>query len=298
MNVSMQDTYNLGWKIGAVITGLAKQSILDSYQTERHQVALDLIATDQAASSFYSQNIANGLPLADGAERETLQAFRERHQMFLSGVTVDYSRSMLTASADGPAGSLNAADWKQVLTKQYLAPGIKIGMRLPSSKVLNQAEARPVHLAELLKSDGRWRVIVFAGDLSNRKQFQRLQQLGESLAKPTSFVHTYTRSHAAIDSVIEILVVHSAPRHDIELLSLHEIFHPRDENLGWDYWKVFADDFSYHEGFSDAYGHFGIDRNSGCSVVCRPDQHVGYIGALEDVDEMGKYFSTMLISQR
>ena len=53
-----------------------------------------------------------------------------------------------------------------------------------------------------------------------------MQQLGESLAKSTSFVHMHTPQGAAIDSVIEVLTVHSAPRHAVALLSLHDIFHP------------------------------------------------------------------------
>ena len=74
--------------------------------------------------------------------------------------------------------------------------------------------------------------------------------------------------------------------------------HPGNETLGWDYWKVFADGVSYHEGFSDIYGQFGIARDSGCVVVCRPDQHVSYIGALEDVEDLDTYFSNILEVRR
>jgi 2-polyprenyl-6-methoxyphenol hydroxylase-like FAD-dependent oxidoreductase len=35
MNVSMQDGFNLGWKLGAIATGMAGDAVLDSYQSER-----------------------------------------------------------------------------------------------------------------------------------------------------------------------------------------------------------------------------------------------------------------------
>src|SRR5699024_5000499 len=39
MNVSMQDTYNLGWKLGAVLTGQAKPALLHTYSQERKVTA-------------------------------------------------------------------------------------------------------------------------------------------------------------------------------------------------------------------------------------------------------------------
>ncbi|RMI88532.1 FAD-dependent oxidoreductase [Streptomyces sp. ZS0098] len=38
MNTGMQDAANLSWKLAAVVTGQAPDSLLDSYQTERHPV--------------------------------------------------------------------------------------------------------------------------------------------------------------------------------------------------------------------------------------------------------------------
>ena len=54
MNISMQDCYNLGWKLGLVIKGIAQPSILDTYQSERRRVAQDLIAFDQRFAKLFS----------------------------------------------------------------------------------------------------------------------------------------------------------------------------------------------------------------------------------------------------
>lgn len=57
-----------------------------------------------------------------------------------------------------------------MISKQDLAKNIKVGMRMPSFKVLNQADARPWHLQELLKSRGCWRLVIFAGNIKNKQQ--------------------------------------------------------------------------------------------------------------------------------
>jgi 2-polyprenyl-6-methoxyphenol hydroxylase-like FAD-dependent oxidoreductase len=43
MNTGMQDAFNLGWKLAAVVHGHADQPLLDSYHTERHPVAARVI---------------------------------------------------------------------------------------------------------------------------------------------------------------------------------------------------------------------------------------------------------------
>lgn len=169
---------------------------------------------------------------------------------------------------------------------------------MPSFKVLNHADARPWHLQELLKSNGRWRIIVFPGQLTNPLNMQRLKKLGESLGTPGSFIYQYTPSGNEIDSVIEVLTVHSGPRAGIELLDLPEAFHPHHGDMGWDYWKVFVDEESYHEGYGQAYTNYGIDPILGASVIVRPDQYVSWIGEVDDYEKMSQFFGGFMKQQR
>jgi len=83
----------------------------------------------------------------------------------------------------------------------------------------------------------------------------------------------------------------------MELLDLHEVFHAFDEKRGWDYDKVFVDDISYYEGHGEAYKNYGVDRERGCVVIARTDQYVGWIGEVEDVGDMDRYFSDILLPQ-
>ena len=54
MNVSMQDAFNLGWKIASVVKGDADRSILKTYQSERRRIAQDLIDFDHRFSRLFS----------------------------------------------------------------------------------------------------------------------------------------------------------------------------------------------------------------------------------------------------
>ena len=304
MNVSMQDTYNLVWKIGLVVKGLAKRSILKTYQSERRRIAQDLIAFDHRFSRLFSgrpaKDAANeaGIPMA-----EFKDAF-VKGNMFTSGLTVDYGASILVAKPGDPVEEGDGTDVGpklngegRVVGRQELASNIKMGMRFPSFQVLNQSDARPWQFCHFLKSDGRFRIIIFAGNLADGTQWHRVRRFGEELAGPTSFLHRFTPSKEPIDSTIELLTIHSAPRQNVELLGLHEIYHPYDPETGWVYDKVFVDDISYHEGHGKAYKNYGVDKERGCVVIARPDQHVGWIGELEDFDDMDRYFSEIFIPQ-
>lgn len=237
--------------------------------------------------------------------QEFKEAF-EKGNMFASGIAVDYGTSLIVAkpgdaASEGDGSDVSAGSNKkpQVVGKQSLSSVIKLGMRMPSFQVLSQADARPWQFQELLKSNGRWRVVVFAGDIKQPAQKARVQALGEALARPDSFLHRYTPADAPIDSVIEVLTIHSSPRREVELLEdFHEIFHPFRKDVGWDYWKVFVDDDSYHEGHGQAYKNYDVDPVRGCMVVLRPDQYVSWIGELDDVADLERFFDGFMLARR
>ncbi|SDZ36609.1 bifunctional hydroxylase/dehydrase [Amycolatopsis xylanica] len=53
MNVSIQDAVNLGWKLGAVVTGRVTAELLDTYHTERHPVGAQLLANTKAQATLF-----------------------------------------------------------------------------------------------------------------------------------------------------------------------------------------------------------------------------------------------------
>jgi len=96
-------------------------------------------------------------------------------------------------------------------------------------------------------------------------------------------------------AAVQVLTIHAAERTAVDVFSFPEMLRPFDAATGWSYDCIFADAPSYHEGFGDAYGKYGVDRARGCVVVARPDQYVGYIGELEDVGEVEAYFESILL---
>jgi bifunctional hydroxylase/dehydrase len=63
MNTSIQDSVNLGWKLGAVLRGQAPEGLLDSYHAERHPVGRRLLMNTRA----------QGLLFLSGAEVQPLR---------------------------------------------------------------------------------------------------------------------------------------------------------------------------------------------------------------------------------
>src|SRR3954469_5240581 len=65
MNVSMNDTWNLGWKLGAVLRGMAKPELLHTYSEERRKIAKQLIDFDREFAKMFSAH-----PTESGAAEE------------------------------------------------------------------------------------------------------------------------------------------------------------------------------------------------------------------------------------
>jgi hypothetical protein len=277
MNVSMQDAYNLGWKLGLVVKGIAQPSILETYQSERRQIAQDLIAFDHKFSRLFSGRPAKDVMDEEGVNMEDFKQAFLKGNMFASGLSVDYGASMLVAKPVNE-GEATAMSSPHTVAKPDLATGIKLGMRFPSYQVLNQSDARPYPFQQKLRSDGRFHLIIFAGHVVSPPQQQRLQSFCSHLTS-SAFLSSHLHNN------INILTVHASRRTDVELLrDFPEVLHPFDEKTGWDYNSVYVDDESYHEGFEDAYHGYGVNREEGCVVVARPDGYVAWIG---EVDESG-----------
>ena len=86
MNVSMQDTYNLGWKIGAVINGYCDRAVLKTYQSERRRVAQDLIDFDHRFSRLFSGRPAKDVMDEEGISMAEFKDAFEKGNMFASGI--------------------------------------------------------------------------------------------------------------------------------------------------------------------------------------------------------------------
>jgi 2-polyprenyl-6-methoxyphenol hydroxylase-like FAD-dependent oxidoreductase len=80
MNVSMRDTYNLGWKLGLVCKGILQSAVLSTYELERKAIAKQLIAFDHRFSRLFSGRPAKDILDETGVSMdEFAAAFRQSH---------------------------------------------------------------------------------------------------------------------------------------------------------------------------------------------------------------------------
>ncbi|RAH75499.1 putative FAD monooxygenase [Aspergillus aculeatinus CBS 121060] len=295
MNVSMQDTYNLGWKLASVLKSVATPAILRTYEEERLPVAERLIRFDRrmclGVCSGPDHDSAEQEKPADFKDKATgLEATLSEENTTASGLSVTYPPNLLVT---GTRNSRSPLDKNGVLycSKPHLADNIVVGRRLPDVLVLCQSDSQPWHLQERLPSTGQWHLLVFGGDISQALQLQRVEALARQLTRPNSILAPRCKSGAttAVGSVA-VYLIHSASRFDVQLMSLPPIFRPYDDRRGREYRRVFADNEGFAPGCGMAYSLYGI-APEGCVVLLRPDQHCSLVVSLEDSDILERFFS-------
>src|SRR3954471_13002295 len=183
MNVSMQDAFNLGWKLASVLRQRSAPQLLHSYSAERQAVAKELIDFDREWAEILASAKGNN----KGADATETQNYFVRHGRYTAGTATHYRPSILTAKPD----------------PQLLAKGLLIGTRFHSAPVIRLADAKPVHLGHVAKADGRWRLFAFADREDPAGAASRIRGLCEFLAEAEdSPVRKYTPAGEDIDSVI------------------------------------------------------------------------------------------------
>ncbi|EPE02360.1 phenol 2-monooxygenase [Ophiostoma piceae UAMH 11346] len=301
MNVSMQDTFNLGWKLGLVCKGVAKPSILSTYEFERKPIANQLIAFDHRFSRLFS-----GRPVKDILDETGVSmgefgaAFRQSHMQFTTAVGIKYSPNMLVVGGDDEEDKKDdtGSDHKQAPSP---AAACVPGMRFASHQVLRHSDARPWQLHHKMQSDGRFRLVVFGGHVSSQRDLQRADELGDWLVSHllpklpalavmpgTTNLHGGGRPGHGFQpeqppSILDVLLVYHGQENISvgEHLSFHSAYQPFDPKLGHDYDKVFVDRPSHHNGNGDAYNAYGVDQYKGAIVGVRPDGVVGLAVGLD-----------------
>jgi NADPH-dependent dioxygenase len=87
MSCCMQDAYNLGWKLGLVMRGLAKPSLLDSYESERRPIAEQVI---WAASSLHEIFMGHGKDIQERVKKISDKQFLDQVVGRCSGISYTY----------------------------------------------------------------------------------------------------------------------------------------------------------------------------------------------------------------
>ena len=279
MNFSMQDTFNLGWKLASVLRGDSVPALLDTYSQERQVVAQELIDFDREWARMFSDRPRQGDGTqAQGVDPKEFQEYFERHGRFTAGVGTHYRASMIC----GTAGH------------QRLAKGFTIGTRFHSAPVIRVCDAKPVQLGHAGKADGRWRLYAFAGANDPIGPASAIRSLCEFLqGSPESPVRKYTTAGRDIDSVFDVRAIFQASHRAMSLETMPALLLPAKGRLGLrDYDKVFCPDL---KNGNDIFDERGIDRAPGCLVVVRPDQYVAHVLPLDAHEGLTAFFAGFMI---
>ena len=271
MNVSMQDGFNLGWKLGSVVSGLAPASLLSTYAAERRPVAQQLIDFDKEWSSLMARKPE------EISDPEDLATYYLATAEFPSGFMTQYA-------ADG--GIVAGAE------HQDLATGFPIGKRFKSAPVTLAADGNVVHLGHHAKADGRWRIYAFA-DAAGTALADFAAWLGDA---PDSPVVRHTPAGADVDAVFDAKVIYPGGYDEIDVTRVPAVFRPRTGPLHLTDWeKVFAA-APNRWCETDIFAERGLSRD-GVVVVVRPDQYVAAVLPLEATDELTAFFDAWLLPQ-
>ncbi|WMY78655.1 FAD-dependent monooxygenase [Citricoccus sp. I39-566] len=263
MNVSIQDAFNLGWKLGHVLTGLSPESLLSTYSAERQPVAQKLIDFDREWSSMMAAK-------PEELESSTaLEDFYQKTAEFPAGFMTEYPAGMLVSEA----------------SHQALASGFPLGKRFKAHPAKRVADTTPHRFGHQHAADGRWRIYAFADAALSSAQDSALRTWADWLDSEASPVRRFTPAGRDLDALFDVQVVYQQPHEEVELMETPSIFRPQVGRLQVSnlnkVWGVDPED--------DLFEARGL-RRDGVIVVVRPDQYVSAVLPLSATDELTDFF--------
>lgn len=143
MNTSMHDSWNLAWKLNFVVRGLAKPTLVDTYEQERKKIAHDLINFDYEHAKAYAAG--------DGT---ALAANFAKNVSFISGYGVTYDPNVLNIPSKAPYHG-----------------ALRPGALLPPAKATRFIDANPVDLQTDIPALGQFRIYFFTRNVHKALPF-------------------------------------------------------------------------------------------------------------------------------
>lgn len=285
MNVSMQDTFNLGWKLAAVLRGLASPELLQTYSDERKVTAQELIDYDIRWSKMVGSR--------DAEQPVTPQEVQEqfiRGGKFTAGFATRYTPEF--SALTGPD------------TYQDLAPGFEIGTRFHSASVIRMADAKPLQLGHVHRADGRWRIYLFADEAGLGEGSAIANWCERMTTASASAINRFTPGSAEMDAVFDVYGVTQQAHNEIDINAMPKLLQPDKGKFGLtDYAKIFSAEKTNGsllgnipgmEVTKDIYDLREVDRSRGAVVIVRPDQYIGHVLPLDGFESFDSYFATYL----
>jgi hypothetical protein len=147
MNFCMQDAFNLGWKLGAVLAGRAGEAILDTYETERRPIADDLFDSVDAQVAVQFNFTRRGLAFSHHFMKHLMRTPDVTAQLWdeLNGLETPYARADDAHPAVGfpvPDFDLHLSDGSSTRLYEFLRGGEMIVLDLTGTALRGLASVK------------------------------------------------------------------------------------------------------------------------------------------------------------
>jgi phenol 2-monooxygenase len=140
---------------------------------------------------------------------------------------------------------------------------------------------------------GHWRLLTFSGDIRRKERMQDLTFPNTLRA----FISNNASSKLVTQGQLEILLIHSSPRTEVNLLDCLRHSIPLVKSSGGITGRLLAIQTLRTGGSAGPYKGYGVDEGEKCLVLCRPDQHVAWTGRFGQLDALNPFsvnFFTLL----
>jgi 2-polyprenyl-6-methoxyphenol hydroxylase-like FAD-dependent oxidoreductase len=262
MNTGLQDAFNLAWKLALVVRGEAPQSLLDSYQQERHAVAKALLAgTDLATKAATLRNpVALGIRNALSGVLMNLEVVQQRMMKNGSMLAVHYRHSDIVGQHRGTMGGGLRALEGQIASWLDFAHGPSPGDRAPDAEVQHLGKTEVHSLYEDFRGIDH-NLLLFAGLDDSSASYERLKEFaGWVRDKYGSLIRTHII--ASSNNVPDGVKSHPSILVDVE---------------------------------NSAHNRYGAAHE--CMYLIRPDTYVGFRSQPTDFEALEKHLEEVLLKQ-
>ncbi|KAJ7056682.1 FAD binding domain-containing protein [Mycena amicta] len=259
LNTGVHDAVNLSWKLALVLLGLAKKSLLETYNLERKPSVQQVIDNDKVISTLISGQYP---PRFQGRKEHPHDLLIEWYtdvnvQLFTLGLGISYPTNILNS----PHGDPSAAT-------------ISPGQRGPDVFLNTLGTNDPIRLHQVLKNDAKFSIVIFAGKPS-------ITRVSLAAFQSTLASFTFTKSNINPRRFCKFVTISASSGNG------------GTDVLGRGTWgRVFWDPDGR------GHGIYGVDEERGAVVVFRPDGWIGCVLPLDgDVGmrELGRYFGEILV---
>lgn len=264
MNTSIHDSWNLAWKMNLAVRGLAKPSLLVTYEQERHKIADDLINFDYEHANAF----------AAGDSKALAENFKTNVR-FIAGVGAEYDANLVNQPSP-------------------IVRGLRPGCLLTPARATRYIDANPVDLQLDIPMLGQFRIYIFTHNVQTSKSFLEtlssstqskssiLQRATDAAAKsyskqsqPATAQDAYTRPerYTPVSKLFTWALVTDMDKSGVEISDLPK---PLQKSC----WTFYLDDVPHQATLGQSCMEKwlgGLHRNEVAVMNVRPD---GYIGSV------------------